>query len=184
MHADMLDGRPVVIVDPDTSWPEMFEAERVRLSDALVGLVVAIEHYGSTAVPALSAKPVIDILIGLHDLGQADRCQAPLNSLGYLLYPQGCFDGRVAYLRFLVGRLAYNLSVCQYGSAYWNSHLLFRDRLRQDGPLAQDYEQLKRELAAKYRDNRIAYQYFKTDFISSICGQGWIGEPPKLSDER
>jgi GrpB-like predicted nucleotidyltransferase (UPF0157 family) len=152
----------VEIVAYDPSWPGAFEAERKRLAPLLGG--VQVHHFGSTAVPGLAAKPVIDMIVLVPDL------DAPIAGLvaeaGYQ-FPQA-FNATLTHRRFLC-----------YPSAVHRTHhlhlvgdreelerrLRFRDRLRADASLAAEYLALKRELAARYRDDRDAYTDAKSDFV-------------------
>ena len=82
-------GGAIAILDYDPAWPGMFEQERANLQSVLGPLVLAIEHMGSTAVPGLAAKPIIDLLVGVHDLTDArSLCVKPLEALGYTYMPQ------------------------------------------------------------------------------------------------
>ena len=75
--------RDVVVVEYDAGWPQRFASEKARIEAALGGIVVAIEHVGSTAVPSLAAKPIIDMVAGVRQLADCERCVAPLEALGY-----------------------------------------------------------------------------------------------------
>lgn len=152
----------VEIVSYDPAWPSAFERERVRLAPLLDG--VEIHHFGSTAVPGLAAKPVIDMIALVPDL---DTPIAGLvRSAGYQ-FPQ-TFNATLAHRRFLC-----------YPSASHRTHhlhlvderrelerrLRFRDRLREDPALAGRYVALKRALAKRYRDDREAYTEAKGEFV-------------------
>ena len=86
---DRYGGGPIVVVDYEPAWPARFDAERAALERALGDLVVAIEHIGSTAVPDLPAKPIIDLLVGVRDLQEARRrALAPMQALSYAYLPE------------------------------------------------------------------------------------------------
>ena len=138
---------PIVIVDYDPAWPREFEALRDRAAAAVRELAVAIEHVGSTAVPGLAAKPVIDLVVVVapDDVQPAvDR----LVAVGYV------HRGNLGVL-----------SVSPTDGEELRAQLAFRDRLRNDGALASEYVALKRELAVTFRDDRPAYTDAKTDFV-------------------
>jgi GrpB-like predicted nucleotidyltransferase (UPF0157 family) len=152
----------VEIVDYDPAWPAAFQAERARLSPLLDG--VDIHHFGSTAVPGLAAKPVIDMIALVSDLDAP--IAALVESVGYQ-FPR-TFNATLAHRRFLC-----------YPSALHRTHhlhlvdrleelerrLRFRDLLRADPVLAGEYVALKRVLAERYRDDREAYTEAKSEFI-------------------
>jgi len=161
--------RPVIIVDYDPTWPDVFDVERARIETALAGLQARVEHVGSTAVPGLCAKPIIDILTGVPDLGVADRCVPALVALGYEYFPQ--HETTMPERRYLdrIGEpLSYHLHVVANGGDFWQRHLAFRDYLRAHPAAAAEYDRLKRELAQRYRNDREAYTNAKTGFIRSI----------------
>jgi GrpB-like predicted nucleotidyltransferase (UPF0157 family) len=147
----------ILVADYDPRWPAAFAAERERIAAALGE--VAIEHIGSTAVPGLPAKGIIDIAVGLPADADADACVAALAAVGYRREPAGDFEGRV-FLR----RPAHHLSLTARGSAYWIEHLAFRDALRADPELARRYGGLKRRLAEEHADTE-AYTRAKTALV-------------------
>jgi GrpB-like predicted nucleotidyltransferase (UPF0157 family) len=152
----------VQIVEYDPAWPAAFEAERERLAPLLKG--VEIHHFGSTAVPGLAAKPVIDMIALVGDLDAP--IDALVQSAGYQ-FPRA-FNATLFHRRFLC-----------YPSASHRTHhlhlvdereelerrLRFRDRLRTDRQLAREYVTLKRALAERYRDDREAYTEAKSEFV-------------------
>jgi GrpB-like predicted nucleotidyltransferase (UPF0157 family) len=163
-------GEPVVIVEADPAWPERYEAERARLAAALVGHEHALEHCGSTSVPGLAAKPVIDVLLGVHEWPMAPATIAAVVGVGYEHRGDGGVPGR-EYFRRGVPR-AYQVHACRHGGVFWRAHLAFRDRLRADRALAQEYEALKRALALRFPNDRLAYTDAKAPFIRRVLGIG------------
>ncbi len=166
------DAGEVVVVDYDASWPRQFEEEKSRivatLGDVMAG-VVAIEHVGSTAVPGLAAKPIIDIIPGVRDLSIGELCIEPLERLGYEYLGEVGIPGRF-YFRKGDPR-THHLHLVQHGSEFWERHIRFRDLLRADPEVARQYDALKRELAVKYRTDRLAYTEAKTPFIESALAR-------------
>ena len=162
--------RSVTIVDYDPQWPLLFERERSRLLPAMGDRVVSFQHVGSTSVPGLSAKPTVDMMVGVRQEADAQDCVPLLIELGYTYKPATQLEIPGWY--FLDRRTAdgedYHLHMVVYGSDFWNRHLLFRDYLRSHPEVARQYEALKRELAFQYGTDRMGYCDAKTDFIQSV----------------
>lgn len=153
---------PVEIVDYDPAWPATYEAERERLAPLLAG--VEIHHFGSTAVPDLAAKPVIDMIAHVPDL---DAPIAALVSDAGYQFPEA-FNATLAHRRFLcyptASHRTHHLHLVDDREEL-DRRLRFRDRLRADPALASEYEALKRTLAERYRDEREAYTEAKAAFV-------------------
>jgi GrpB-like predicted nucleotidyltransferase (UPF0157 family) len=168
-----MDEIEIVPYDPD--WPALYEAERGRLLPVLDGFgPVAIAHVGSTAVPGLAAKPVIDIAAtvpALDDLRR--RGIAALVALGYCFWAENPDPGELFFVRGLPphgARRTHHLHITEPGERFAR-RLRFRDRLRADAEMAQRYAALKRNLAAHFAADREAYTEAKTDFITAALGQ-------------
>jgi GrpB-like predicted nucleotidyltransferase (UPF0157 family) len=131
----------ISLVDYNPNWPEMFEAEGIFLRLIFGDRLLDIQHYGSTAVPGLRAKPVIDILLGLPTAELSGRELAELHNLGYKYFGEAGVKGRL-YLRKRA-QSKYNISVVQYLSELWKDNILFRDFLRNDPAARELYEQAK-----------------------------------------
>lgn len=161
---------PVVIVEYDSRWPTSYEEERDRILRAVGDLVIAVEHVGSTAVPNLGGKPIIDILAGVLRLEDAERCVEPLEGLGYEYVPE--YNDIIPERRYFhkgpAEARTYHLHMVEHTSDFWEKHLLFRDWLRLHPEDAEEYYQLKRELAARFGRDREGYTDAKTVFIESI----------------
>jgi GrpB-like predicted nucleotidyltransferase (UPF0157 family)/predicted kinase len=153
--------------DPD--WAARFESERLAIQAALGPLALEIEHIGSTAVPGLPAKPVIDLLVAVRCLGDAAACIPPLQALGYAFvdYPQNV-DRR--FFRKGLPR-THHLHIVAQGSASYCDHLDFRDALREDPRLRQEYLDLKTGLAQRYRNDRARYSDSKTVFVQRVLAE-------------
>jgi GrpB-like predicted nucleotidyltransferase (UPF0157 family) len=156
------------IVDYDPRWPARFDEERSQLLDVVCDWVTGIEHIGSTSVPGLAAKPVIDMLVGVQSLADADqRCITPICELGYEYVPE--FETVMPYRRYfrrLTDGLnrSHQIHLVEKESEFWERHLLFRDYLRAHPEQAREYEQLKRRLAPQFSDVN-DYAAAKTEFI-------------------
>ena len=162
--------KTVTIVDYDSEWPENFRAAAGELRAAFAGVPVLIEHVGSTSVPGLCAKPVIDILLGAQELLQVEERTAALTRLGYRYRPE--YEVEIPDRRYFVrpgdGGPRIHLHAVAAGSPLWLSHLAFRDALRSDPQLAQQYSELKHRLAVAHADDRAAYTAAKAPFIERV----------------
>lgn len=164
----------VAIAAYDPQWPELFRQEKQHLQTCLPGeLLRRIEHFGSTAVPGLSAKPIIDILVEVTDL-QATRQQiAPiLESQGYdYFWRPAMFDGPPYYAWFIKrnsqGVRTHHIHMVEKHFEHWD-RLLFRDYLVAHPHIAQQYQELKMRLTSEHSGDRIAYTKGKTDFVGRI----------------
>lgn len=149
------------------NWPAMFQDERDRLLHLFPGEFLAIEHIGSTAVPGLSAKPIIDILAGVDSMSRADELMEPLCQSKYATsmdFNASLVDRRWL-MRWAEGRRTHHLHLMVFGSQEWDRRLAFRNILRANTELAQRYEQNKRMWVAEFRSDREAYTAAKADFI-------------------
>ena len=164
---------PVIIVDYDARWPGLYREEEARVLQAVGDRIAAIEHIGSTAVPGLAAKPIIDMMVAVRKLADADECIEPLQALGWLYAPENEVETpeRRYFDMGLPGARTHHLHMVELASDWWVRHLAFRDFLRAHSQTAQEYERLKRGLAARYRDDREAYTTAKTEFIQSVVAR-------------
>lgn len=172
-------GRPVVVVDYDPEWPRRFQVERDRILTAIGDWTTAIEHVGSTAVPGLAAKPIIDVMIGIRRLADAVHCICPLEDLGYEYVPS--YEDEMPFRRYFrkdddEGSRVAHVHMVEPSHPFWERHLAFRDWLRTHPEDARAYADLKRELAVRYRNDRLAYTEAKTDFIRRIERRAGVPE--------
>jgi GrpB-like predicted nucleotidyltransferase (UPF0157 family) len=170
---------PVEVMDYNPHWPKIFGKEKRQVLNAIGNKVVAIEHVGSTAVPGLGAKPIIDIMVGLRNLSDAKHCIKPLERIGYEYVPE--YEASMPERRYFrkgpnEPNKHYHLHMVEHGGEFWKRHLLFRDYLRTHPDTASEYYALKRQLATRYRLNREAYTYAKTFFIESIVSKAGAGK--------
>ena len=156
----------------DPTWPARFEAERTAILEAIGEWVVGgIHHVGSTAVPGLEAKPVIDILAEVRDLEGSRACFEPLAQLGYMYAPY-LAEEMHWFCKPHPSRRTHHLHLVPIGSKRYANELAFRDRLRADPQIAAEYLALKRDLARRFGDDREAYTDAKSDFVRRVLGQG------------
>lgn len=166
-----LDGKPIVIAHYDPEWPRRFRREcEVIFRTCGRRAFLRIEHVGSTAVPGLAAKPIVDIMPGVLSLAAVPALVAPLAATGYEYVPayEVELPERRYFRKDVDGERAFQLHVVEVGSDFWKRHLLFRDYLRAHDEAAAEYERLKRRLAAEYGADREGYTQAKTEFIRGI----------------
>lgn len=155
---------PIELVDYDPAWTVRFEEMRNRLADALDGIAMRIDHVGSTAVPGLIAKPMVDIQVSVPDVEDEAAFRAAIEALGFALR---WTEPEHRYFRPPPVPDLWHVHVCTIGSEWERRHLLFRDYLRAQPPIAAEYGALKQTLAREHRDDRIAYTDAKAPFIEA-----------------
>jgi GrpB-like predicted nucleotidyltransferase (UPF0157 family) len=163
----------VVISAYMPAWPAHFEAVRDGLLAVFAGDDVAIEHIGSTAVPGLSAKPVIDVLLGAPSLAPVEARIDALARAGYTYRP--AYEQQVPERRYFVcaapPAMPVHLHAVARGGRLWRNHLCFRDALRADPALRADYQALKRRLARDHAQDKARYTAAKAPFIARVLAQ-------------
>ena len=151
-------------------WPQRFAAEQSALAAIFLAPTFRIEHIGSTSVPGLAAKPIVDILLGAPALAQIEARIPAIEAIGYRYRPE--LETVLPLRRYLVKPTDWprnvHLHAVELESTFWVEHLLFRDALRALPALAAEYGALKHELASRHRDNRGAYTDAKAPFIRSV----------------
>lgn len=161
--------RRVMVVPYDLEWPRVFESLRDRLTGALGALAVRIEHVGSTAVPGLCAKPIVDIDVVIASADDSSKAIERLEAIGYTHRGDRGIPGREAFEP--PAGPAHHLYVCADGAAPLREHLTFRDYLRGHPESAEEYGVLKRELAERFVEDRLAYQEGKRSFVESVMAR-------------
>jgi GrpB-like predicted nucleotidyltransferase (UPF0157 family) len=160
------------IVPYDPRWPSAFEAEAARLRDALGPLALRVDHHGSTSIPGLAAKPVIDIQISVAALQPFAPYDTALRTIGYVHLPDPDDSFCPFFHRPARWPHTHHVHAVQAGGAEERRTLAFRDYLRDHGDASREYEQLKRalarQLAPRDRQSREAYARAKTGFIERI----------------
>lgn len=170
-----MEGLPagkVFLVDHDDRWKESFREEAALLRKLLGLHVVAVEHIGSTAVPGLKAKSLVDLLVGLDGLADYDRFDfKSLSAHGYYGLRNAQVEGKRVIAKFRQPDppvKTHVVHIVRHGGDWWQKHLLFRDRLRENPEAAEDYERLKLELAERCPDDERAYADAKLEFIERV----------------
>ncbi len=171
--------QPIIIVDYEPEWPEEYEKERARILGAIGDKVLAVEHIGSTAVPGLGAKPIIDIVVAVDVIANGYECVKPLRSLGYehISYPD--FPERLFFRIGQMGEGPIHMHMTEFMSSFWEEKILFRDFLQAHAEVAQEYFLLKRRLAKMYGADREKYEPYteaKTSFIESVLARALAEE--------
>lgn len=160
----------VRVCDYDPEWPRLFSEIERELGEQVGALALAIEHVGSTSVPGLAAKPIIDIELVIASAYQFHSVKERLEKFGYIHRGPCGVPGREVF-RCVIDLPAHHLYVSETGARPLREHLCFRDALRQNPELAAEYTALKRVLAEEYRHDRDAYTEAKTGFIRSAVAR-------------
>jgi GrpB-like predicted nucleotidyltransferase (UPF0157 family) len=158
---------PITVVDYDPRWPALFESLRAEVAGVLGDLAQTIEHVGSTAVPGLAAKPIIDVDVLLRSASELSVCIERLAGIGYKHRGDLGVPEREAFAA-PPGRPAHHLYVCPPESREFRRHVALRDYLRTHPSDASAYGELKRSLAVRYRDERSAYNDGKKEFVEAL----------------
>ena len=163
---------PPIVVDYDPTWPQAFEAAKAEILEAVGPLVHSVEHVGSTSVAGLVAKPIIDILVGVHDWDAARVTITPLERAGWEFRGQRGIPRRHYFVkRVPTGRRTHHLHMLEVSSDRWSEMLAFRDHLRAHPGSALEYATLKRTLAGRPEPERSDYTEAKAPFIQRILAQ-------------
>lgn len=158
----------VRIVGYDPAWPAIAAAETGRIAAAMGEAAVRIDHVGSTAVPGLAAKPVVDLQLSVADIGERSLYVEPLEGFGYLFAPDpGSPDFHFFGLPATRPR-RFHLHVCEAGSEHEHRHLALRDYLRAHPDEVARYAALKRELADRAPGDRLAYIAGKEAYVAVL----------------
>jgi GrpB-like predicted nucleotidyltransferase (UPF0157 family) len=168
---------PIVVVPYDPEWARRFETEHAVLERVLAPWVEGgIHHVGSTAVPSLASKPIIDMVAGVGDLEDARAAFDPLREHSYHYAPHR--PGIAHHFAKPSPRLAevtHNLHLTEPGSDLWRERLVFRDALRGDPALTAEYEALKLQLAREHPDDVAAYTAGKRAFVARVLATAGVG---------
>jgi GrpB-like predicted nucleotidyltransferase (UPF0157 family) len=164
--------RKVEVVPPSPLWLAAFVQESQQVKRALGENLVQIHHIGSTAIPNIYAKPIIDMLVEVQSLESVDECRTVMESLGYEVLGEFGIPGRRFFRKDNAqGLRTHHIHAFLVGSAQVQRHLAFRDYLSTQPALAQEYSDLKRSLAAKFPTDIHGYMDGKNAFIQQIDRQ-------------
>jgi GrpB-like predicted nucleotidyltransferase (UPF0157 family) len=159
------------IVDHDPAWAGLAGQELRRIEAALGDVAVRLEHVGSTAVPGLAAKPILDLQLSVDAIDPPERYVVPLEALGYLFVPEPESPDYHFFAKPPERPRTYHLHVCQAGSEHELRHVAVRDFLRSHAGEAERYAALKREVAARHPQDRLAYIDGKDAYVTALEGR-------------
>lgn len=164
----------VQLADPDPRWPRQFETVALAIQAAMADVPGTVEHIGSTAVPGLCAKPVLDVLLGVPALALVEARVARLAAQGFRYRPEheAELPDRRYFVRDADASLPrVHLHAVVQGGALWRAHLAFRDALRADPALTARYAGLKQALAVRHATDKAAYTAAKAPFIAAVLAR-------------
>ena len=164
----------IVVADYDPAWSAKFEHERAALATLLGALVLSIEHFGSTAVPGLAAKPIIDLLVSVRSLDEARSCCIePLRAAGYTYVTEyeSFLPGELFFRKGVPGPWTHHVHMMEPSNPRGQDWLLFRDFLRAHPETARDYADRKRALAVEFGDDIAGYRNGKHAFVTSVTAK-------------
>jgi GrpB-like predicted nucleotidyltransferase (UPF0157 family) len=163
-------GGAIVVREYDPAWPAMFEEERTHLRRVLGSIVTMIEHVGSTAVPGLAAKPIIDLLAVVRRLDEARSFIAPLEALGYTYLPEyeSWLPGELFFRKGIPGPWTHHVHMMEPSNPRGQDQLRFRDYLRAHPDTADAYAHLKKTLAAELGDDIAGFRAGKNSFVKMV----------------
>jgi GrpB-like predicted nucleotidyltransferase (UPF0157 family) len=162
----------VTVHPPNPEWIDQFEEEAPKIHQALGGNVVAIHHIGSTSIPDIYAKPIIDLLVEVQEIDAVDNHNATMAALGYEAMGEYGIPGRRYFRKDNdAGRRTHHVHVFKAGSPEVLRHLAFRDFMTAHPALAQQYSDLKRQLAVQHPDDIDSYMDGKDGFIQEMQRQ-------------
>jgi GrpB-like predicted nucleotidyltransferase (UPF0157 family) len=160
--------KEITIEEWHPNWSKQFENEKLKLKEILSDKVISIEHIGSTSIEGLGAKPILDIAIGVNDLEVVNEFIEPLKQIGYEFVYHKEFPERRFFRKGKWRAGTHHLHFYQFEGEHWNNQILFRDYLRNNLDVLREYNQLKIDLARKYRFDRGAYTENKAPFIQKV----------------
>jgi GrpB-like predicted nucleotidyltransferase (UPF0157 family) len=164
----------IEIVHYDPNWPRLFEEERALIERVLpADRVLAVEHAGSTAIPGLAAKPIIDIFLAVRSIEMARTALvAPIEAIGYVYWAENPDKARMFFVKGMPPygeRRTHHIHIMEPSNAAWQRTLIFRDYLRAHPDEAERYQQLKRDLAQHHRSDREAYTRAKDSYVLAVA---------------
>ena len=161
----------VTIVPYSNDWPLQFARVRDELLSVFADFAVQVEHIGSTSIPSLAAKPVIDVLLGADSLAAVESKVESLESMGYQYISK--YEQELPMRRYFAKSAdndlpRIHLHAVVSGSPFWHEHIAFRNALRSDNSLRAEYQALKMDLAARFPRDKASYAAAKEPFIRSV----------------
>ena len=178
---------PIVVLDYDPTWPALFERERARVKEAIGSFALSIDHIGSTAVPGLPSKPIIDLLVGVPSLEAAKKgCIGPIEALGYVYIAEyaSWIPGELFFRKGPPGPWTHHVHMMEPSHPRREALLVFRDYLRAYPEAARAYANIKRKLAASSIDDIEAYRTGKNSFVEETTARAreWRARTQGIND--
>jgi GrpB-like predicted nucleotidyltransferase (UPF0157 family) len=170
-------ARKVIVKPWNPRWASHYNGEAERLRRIFGPVLVSVEHIGSTSVPGLAAKPIIDILVTATSLEEVERLTPMIEREGYASKGEQGVPGRRYFRKGSNLRHTHHVHVYRHGDSRYQAELLFRDFLRAHPERAREYQELKQRLAILFRRDPGAYTEGKTDFIKQVLAEAaaWSG---------
>jgi GrpB-like predicted nucleotidyltransferase (UPF0157 family) len=165
--------KPVKVVPYNPHWPEVFQKECSKMRIEFGDESINIEHIGSTSIPYLCAKPIIDIMIGIEEIEDFEKLIKPLAALGYKYQPEA--EDTIPERRYF-DKPGFHIHMVEINSDFWRTHIFFREYLRNHPDVRDEYCKLKMDLARKYQFQRKEYTKSKEPFIKRILRKSEIRE--------
>jgi GrpB-like predicted nucleotidyltransferase (UPF0157 family) len=161
--------RGVVELKPhNPKWRELYEEEEVLVSKAVSAFLIEIQHIGSTAIPGIMAKPIIDIALAIDSLENVEKIIKPLEEIGYTYRGEAGIPHRHLFVKGSEDFRTHHMHVMHRSHYEWKKHIVFRDYLRKHPKEAKEYSNLKLKLEKEFKEDRESYTESKSEFIESI----------------
>jgi len=160
----------VELMSYTTEWANEFKKEKAILEKLLHGYALAIEHVGSTSIPGLSAKPVLDIAVAVKDLDTLRKLIPLLSENGYEVTDSIDTKEEIFARKGISELCTHYIHLEVIGNTYWKNHILFRDYLLQHPEVIKEYEALKQKLSTEHKEEREKYTSAKNEFIQRFLG--------------
>lgn len=163
-----LKRKKVKLFSYNPAWEKLYKKEAELLRSVIGKYVLDIQHVGSTSIPEVKAKPIIDIAIGVKNLKDGEKCIKPLKQLGYEYKHSAGIKGRHFFAKGSEKNWTHHIHIVKLNGRFWKNYILFRDYLRKHKKAIQEYNELKEKLAKKYKNDRDTYTAQKHSFIQKI----------------
>lgn len=166
---------PIHLSEYDPVWPDLYAAEALRILSGLSVTDIVVEHIGSTAVPRLMAKPIIDLMVGIKENDDTVTVRSGLVALGYEDLGEAGVPGRIYFRRR--GDQAFNVALVSLGGRHWKSNLALREFLRANPNAAREYAEIKRAALDSGIRSLLAYSNVKSAFLAKVIQEALILDP-------
>jgi GrpB-like predicted nucleotidyltransferase (UPF0157 family) len=168
---DSVMTREIILVPYSKKWPKLYEAEKILLTGILGDLILDVQHFGSTSIKGMPAKPIIDIMIIVNNIEMVDSFNEKMEANGYTVKGENGIPGRRYFQKFnpdRSGNHTHHVHIFQKKNQEIRDELIFRDYLRIDREAFKEYENVKKEASKKFRDSPLDYTNAKTSCVMRI----------------